>query len=131
MKKAVVIGGSNGIGLAISLNLIDRGYSVKIMDLVAPDENLLEKNIYQFEYCNLMDFQDDQFETLAQDQDISLLMITAGVGRIADFECFHISEIEKILTVDMLSTLKILKIFYKRIKCDSDFYCGVMGSISG
>ena len=49
MKKAVVIGGSNGIGLAISLNLIDRGYSVKIMDLVAPDENLLGKNIYQFD----------------------------------------------------------------------------------
>ena len=32
MKKAVIVGGSNGIGLAISKNLIDRGYFEYIKD---------------------------------------------------------------------------------------------------
>lgn len=33
MKKAVVVGGSNGIGLAIAKNLIARNYHVIILDM--------------------------------------------------------------------------------------------------
>ena len=41
MKKAVIVGGSNGIGLAIARNLADKGYQVCILDRVAPQETAL------------------------------------------------------------------------------------------
>ena len=41
MKKAIVIGGSSGIGLAISKNLIDRGYFLEICDRSGPEKGVL------------------------------------------------------------------------------------------
>ena len=58
-------------------------------------------------------------------------MVTAGIGRIADFQYHHIAEIDKTFTVDSVSTIKIFRIFYERILGKKDFYAGVMGSISG
>lgn len=130
-KKAVVIGGSNGIGLAISSKLIDLGYYVEICDRTGPDETILDPNRCHHNYCDLLELNEDLLYSLAADQDVELLMVTAGVGRIADFQYHHTAEIDKMLTVDAVSTLKIFRIFYDRILHDKTFYAGVMGSISG
>ena len=130
-KKAVVIGGSNGIGLAISKSLIDRGYYLEICDLIAPEEGVLTAESFRYNHCDLLDFDEELFISLAADQDVEVLMITAGIGRIADFYAHHISEIEKMFTVDAVSTLKIFRLFYERILNKDTFYAGVMGSISG
>ena len=74
---------------------------------------------------------EELFNTLANDSDVDLLMVTAGIGRIADFQFHHTAEIEKILMVDTVSTIKLFRIFYDRIMKDETFYAGVMGSISG
>lgn len=129
--KAVVIGGSNGIGLAISSKLIDLGYYVEICDRTGPDETILDPNRYNHNYCDLLELNEDLLYSLAADQDVELLMVTAGIGRIADFQYHHTAEIDKMLTVDAVSTLKIFRIFYDRILHDKTFYAGVMGSISG
>ena len=42
-KKAVIIGGSNGIGLAISKKLLDCGYDLEICDRIPPEEGVLEE----------------------------------------------------------------------------------------
>ncbi len=130
-KKAVVIGGSNGIGLAISASLARQGYFIEICDRIKPEEGALESNCFRFNYCDLLDFQEDLFYNLAMDSDVEIMMITAGVGRVADFQFHHTAEIEKMLTVDTISSIKILRIFYDRILKDEAFYTGVMGSISG
>lgn len=130
-KKAVVIGGSNGIGLAISSKLIDLGYYVEICDRTGPDETILDSNRCHHNYCDLLELNEDLLYSLAADKDVELLMVTAGVGRIADFQYHHTAEIDKMLTVDAVSTLKIFRIFYDRILHDKTFYAGVMGSISG
>lgn len=131
MKKAVIIGGSNGMGLAIAKQL-EKDYYLEICDCVAPEDGMLAQNRYHYNYCDLLDFDDEVFTNLAADEDVKLLMITAGIGRIADFQYHHIAEIEKMLTIDTVSTLKIFRIFYERILDDKkDFYAGVMGSISG
>lgn len=130
-KKAVVVGGSNGIGLAISKNLIDRGYFLEICDRSGPDDGILDSNMFHHNFCDLLDFNEDLFNSLAADQDIDLLMVTAGIGRVADFQFHHTAEIEKMLTVDTVSTIKIFRIFYDHILKDDCFYAGVMGSISG
>lgn len=130
-KKAIVIGGSNGIGLAISINLINRGYFVTILDRQEPDKDFIQNGSYNFLLCDLLFFDEQLFSSIAQDQDIEILMITAGIGRIADFQFHHIAEINNILTVNALSTIKILRLFYDRIIDKKTFYTGVMGSISG
>ena len=131
MKKAVVIGGSNGIGLAISKNLIDKGYFIEICDRLHPEEGILDQGYYRYNYCDLLDFDNRLFSVLSEDKDVEVLMITAGIGRIADFQAHHIAEIEKMLTIDAVSTIKILRIFYERILANNTFFAGVMGSISG
>lgn len=131
MKKAVVVGGSNGIGLAISKNLIDKGYYLEICDRTGPEEGVLNAELFHHNRCDLLDFNEDLFTALAVDQDVVLLMVTAGIGRVADFQAHHIAEIDKMLTIDTVSTLKIFRIFYDRILSKDTFYAGVMGSISG
>lgn len=130
-KKAVIVGGSNGIGLSISKELIDRGYYLEICDRSGPDDDVLNPEYYQHHYCDLLDFDEDLFYSLASDADVELLMVTAGIGRVADFQYHHTAEIEKMLTVDTVSTIKLFRIFYDRILKDEAFYAGVMGSISG
>lgn len=131
MKKAVIVGGSNGIGLAIGRALIDKGYYVEICDKEHPEDGILKPADYEYRYCNLLEFDEDFFSQLALDNTVNILMITAGFGRIADFQFHHIAEIEHILTVDTISTIKIIKCFYERIHSSCPFYTGIMGSISG
>lgn len=131
MKKAVIVGGSNGIGLAISKNLIDKGYFLEICDRSGPEHGILDTWSFHHNYCDLLDFNEELMYSLASDQDVELLMVTAGIGRVADFQAHHTAEIEKILTVDTVSTIKLFRIFYDRIMSKDTFYAGVMGSISG
>ena len=133
VKKAVVVGGSNGMGLAVSVELIRNGYYVEIADLVAPNEDELGSGseAYYYSYTNLLYFDEDLFRRLAEDKDVEVLVITAGIGRIADFEFYHIAEIDKTFTIDTVSTIKILRMFYDRIRSSETFYTAVMGSISG
>ena len=61
-KKAVIVGGSNGIGLAIAKNLIEKNYYVYILDICKPDRNILKgSETYKYCYCNLLDFNEDIF----------------------------------------------------------------------
>ena len=131
MKKAVIVGGSNGIGLAISKNLLERGYFLEICDRCSPEEGILPIDSFHYNYCDLFDFDEELFVSLATDHDVELLMITAGIGRVADFQAHHIAEIDRMLTIDTISTIKIFRIFYDRILGTDIFYAGVMGSISG
>ena len=131
MKKAVVVGGSNGIGLAISKNLIGRGWRVLILDRTEGDCALLPGGGWEYRPFDLTDYDDAVLEAVAADGDVGLVMITAGIGRIADFQFFHPSEIERTIDIDTVGTLKVLRAFYDRILSKESFYAGVMGSIAG
>ena len=132
-NKAVIVGGSNGIGLAIGINLIKRGYFLEILDVIAPDEGLFEgfSKDYSYHYCNLLDFNTELFEELSKDDGIDFLMIATDIGRVSDFEYLHIAEIDKTLCINAVSAMKIIRVFYDRIKSNVSFYCGVMGAIAG
>lgn len=131
MRKAVIVGGSNGIGLAISKCLVSQGYNLIILDLKEPEGCILPKNSYTYQYFNMLDYDYAAIEELSHDRDIELLMITAGIGRVADLEYLHPAEIHNLITIDLDSTLRIIRIFYDRINSDKNFYTGVMGSIAG
>lgn len=131
MKKALIVGGSNGIGLAIANKLMLNGYYVIIADKKEPDILLNDNNSYTYYFCDLLDFDDKFFEDLSNDESIDVLMITAGFGRVANFEFIHQAEISNMFQVNAASCIKILSYFYKRIKSSEKFYCGIMGSIAG
>ena len=130
-KTAVVIGGSNGIGLGISVQLLQDGYRVHILDICPPDQKLLPEGQYMYQHCNLLELNEQVIEHLAEDQSVELVMITAGIGRVANFEYLHPAEIQKLMQINSVSAMKIIHAFYGRIKSNQDFYCGIMGSIAG
>lgn len=131
MKKAVVIGGSNGIGLAVTKNLIEKDYFVYILDICSPEDSTIPMNCYSYHYFNMLDIDYEAIDSFANNTDCSLIMITAGFGRVARFECFHQSEIKAMMTVNATATIEIIRAFYDRINSKDRFYCGVMGSIAG
>lgn len=128
----MVVGGSNGIGLALVKQLISLDYHVLICDLCAPDASLAAyEDKYTYYPCNLLFFDEPLFRAFADDSEISCLFLTAGIGRVADFDDLHIAEIERVLRVNAIASLKIVRVFYDRIKSRTPFFCGLMGSIAG
>lgn len=125
INQALIIGGSSGIGLALSLKLLELKKRVIIVDKNKPDfedDNLL------YLPCNLInnnyDFLDDCYE-------IDTLIVTAGFGRITNFETILPQEIYNSFQVNAVSVSTILNYFFSRMKKQEDFYCAVLGSIAG
>ena len=131
MKKALVVGGSNGIGLAIVRKLADLGYYVYILDRQEPQAALLPESGTEYQHCDLLELDQEQIREFAQMPELQLLFVTAGYGRMADFEWFHPAEIDRMLRVNAISSIQILRLFYDRISSRELFFCGVMGSIAG
>lgn len=129
MSKALIIGGSNGIGLAIASSLYNQGVQITILDICPPDKSIEPKCNYK--KCNLLDFDESVFDEYIKDESLKYLVVTAGFGRIADFEKIHISEIEKLMSLNATAVIKILNLFYGRIKSEKSFYTMIMGSIAG
>ena len=127
MSKSIVIGGANGIGLAIAIQLAKaEASSVVIIDRVQPDVALPE-NI-TWEYGNLLD---TDLSMLEQHGDADGLVFTAGFGRVAPFETIVETEIYNQFQVNAISPINVLRHFYPRMREDKPFYCAVMGSIAG
>ena len=128
MKKAAVIGGSNGIGLAVVQRLMGEGYHVRILDVCPPAQL---RGDYDYLACDLLELDQDLIKSVAADEELELLMVTAGIGRVADFEYLHPAEIDKLMRIDAVSTIQIFRLFYERIRSDRPFYSGVVASIAG
>ena len=127
MKEALVFGGSNGIGLAITLELQKKGYFVNIVDK-AQNDMLVEYDNIRFCQANLLN---PDFSFLEQYKDIDTLVITAGFGRITPFEELLDQEIQNDFQVNSIAAIRIIHFFFTKMKQKAPFYCAVMGSIAG
>lgn len=127
MKAASVIGGSNGIGLAIALELQKRGGLVHVVD---KERNPLFDGFsnIRFHQANLLD---TDYSFLDECHDIDTLVITAGFGRIAPFDEILEPELRNCLTVNSVAVISILHHFFPQMKQREPFHCAVMGSIAG
>ena len=125
MKEALIIGGSNGIGLSIVTQL--KGYDViHIVDKVEPAIALPSHIKYKQFDLTMPDYSFfDQFGN------ISLLMITAGFGKLALFEELSEDYIVNSFHVNTVSAIRLIHHFYDKLKGQEDFLCGIMSSIAG
>lgn len=126
MKRVLIVGGANGIGLSIAKQLtaketIDKVY---IIDKAAMAEEHREPKIGSFEF----DLTNSDYSRFT---DIDGLMITAGFGRLALFEDIPEKMIESYFQVNTIAAIRVIKHFYGRLLSTEDFFCGVMVSIAG
>ncbi len=124
MRKALVIGGSNGIGLAI-VHALSHYDEVYIIDRAAPDIALPPNT-----YVELKDLTDSDYSIFDKHLDADLVMITAGIGRLSLFEDIPEEMIQKYFAVNTIPVMRIAKIFYQKLKNEKPFRFGVMVSIS-
>lgn len=129
MKRVLVVGGANGIGLSIAKVLtaktdIEKVYIVDKAPLSpAYQEEKIES--YQFDLTSADYSVFDRFE------DIDGLIITAGFGRLALFNDIPEEMIATYFNVNTIAVIRVIKHFYKKLLSRDDFYCGVMVSIAG
>ena len=84
---------------------------MKVLGIHEPDNT----SDCEYDYCDLRYPDMSKLEALAHDEDINMLFISSGIGRAADFQYFSIPEIEKALTIDTVSVIKILRVFYDKL----------------
>lgn len=126
MKKAMIIGGSNGIGLAIALELSQSCENVIVVDRVAPSIALPSN--CSFCKANLLS---GDFSFLSDYEDINTLVITAGFGRVAAFDSITPAEITNSFKVNTIAAFQIIHHYFERMLHPEPFFCAVMGSIAG
>lgn len=127
MKKSLVIGGSNGIGLAFALQLAKQ-YSVHVVILDKDEPGIQLPEQVSYRYLNLLD---GDLSLLDEYNDIDMLVFTAGFGRVAPFETIVETEVRNQFQVNAISPIAVLRHFYPRMMQAQPFYCAVMGSIAG
>lgn len=125
-KVALIIGGSNGIGLSIATQLKKNYDKIYIVDKSLPSCNL-GSNVEYIKF-NLLN---DDYSIFNNFKDINTLVITSGFGRVSAFEDLNESEIINNFKVNTIGIIRIVKIFYDKLCNDKDFNCAIMGSIAG
>ncbi len=136
MKKALIVGGNSGIGLAIAVNLFIRGYAKLYIigkEELAP-RDVPEAIREKFLSCTtsyIVDLTHEKYDVFDEVRDIDTLVISAGFGRVCGFESLHEKEISNIIKCNQLAAIQIIKKYYGMICSDKSFYTLVMGSIAG
>ncbi len=129
IKRILVVGGANGIGLSIAQELASRDTTEKvyIVDKAAPQEQYTHPKIESFQF----DLTSTDYTFFDRFADINAMMITAGFGRIALFKDLTEKHIVDSFNVNTIPVLRLIKRFYDKLESEEDFYCGVMDSIAG
>ena len=129
MREALVVGGANGIGLAIATLLAQDAENGKIYIVDRVDVDSQYANA-KFEYRNF-DLRSEDFSLFDEFKGVDTLMITAGFGRLAHFAEVEEEHIVDSFSVNTTAVVRIIRHFYDRLLGNKEFYCGVMGSIAG
>lgn len=126
IKSALIVGGSNGVGLALAQSLLKEDYDeIIIADKVQP---CLDNEKIKYVKVNLTGRDYSVFKDYTY---VDTLIITAGFGRPSLFKTFTIKEIQNGFDVNTISVISIIRQFYDRLLSTEDFNCLVMGSIAG
>ena len=129
MKRVLIVGGANGIGLSIGKILASRDEveRVYIVDKARLKPDYQDDKITSFQF----DLTHSDYSIFDQFTDIDGLMITAGFGHLALFDDIPEELIPAYFNVNTIAVIRVIKHFYDKLLGDKDFFCGVMVSIAG
>lgn len=129
MKRLLVVGGANGIGLSIATEVAKKDDCEKVFIVdkveVAPENMKPKFEAFQF------DLTSDDYSFFKRFKDIDSLMITAGFGKLALFKDVPESYIASSFAVNSVAPIRLVHHFMEKLQSAEDFYCGVMVSIAG
>ncbi|MCQ2217110.1 MAG: SDR family NAD(P)-dependent oxidoreductase [Paludibacteraceae bacterium] len=129
MRRVLVVGGANGIGLSIATELAKR-QEVELIYIV--DKAIVSSEFMNAKFkCFQFDLTSTDYSIFDDFSDIDSLMITAGFGKLSLFKDVEESHIITSFNVNTISVMRIIKHFYNKLEEKEDFYCGVMVSIAG
>lgn len=129
MKKALIVGGANGIGLAIATQLAkcDDYEKIYILDkAVVADEFLHSKFV-----SIMFNLASEDYTIFDSFKDVDTLVITAGFGKLNLFKDVSEQYISNSFAVNSIAPIRIIHHFMDKLLNDKDFYCGIMVSIAG
>lgn len=129
MKRILIVGGANGIGLSIAVLLASRPETEKVY--IVDKAPLAEEYHYQKIENIEFDLTTEDYSLFDRYDDIGGLIITAGFGRLALFEDIPEEMIATYFNVNTIAVIRVIKHFYDKLLSKDDFYCGVMVSIAG
>lgn len=129
IKRVLVVGGANGIGLSIATELAkqDEVEKVYIVDKAPLSEEYINSKFESFQF----DLTNEDYSFFDRFTDINALMITAGFGKLALFKDVPESHIINSFNVNTIPVMRLVHKFYGKLEAKDDFYCGVMVSIAG
>lgn len=129
MKEALIVGGANGIGLAIATELSKRSdvETIYIVDKAKLDEENNNPKFKSYEF----DLMSDDYSIFNRFGNIDTLIITAGFGRLSLFRDIDERHIIDSFNVNTIAVIRIIKLFYYKLESKDDFRCMVMVSIAG
>lgn len=129
IKRILVVGGANGIGLAIAHMLAQRELTEKVyvVDKAPFQDQYVHPKIEAFQF----DLTSADYTFFDRFDDINALMVTAGFGKLALFKDIPEQHIIDSFNVNTIPVLRLMKRFYNKLESTDDFYCGVMDSIAG
>ena len=111
--KALVVGGSSGIGLSIVLNLLGKGEceGIYVMDK-APFPEAYADNRVTYIPCDL---SVGDYSCLKDADDIQALYITAGFGHLKFFQELSEEYVQNSFSVNAVAPIQIIHHYYDRM----------------
>lgn len=126
IKKAVVIGGTSGLGRSFAEALADAGTQVIAFGRRLPDA---PHEGVEYRRLNLLSGDFSPIEAALESADA--LIYAAGLGRIAPFEQLTDGELTALFRTNAEAFARVLRLCMPRLLDARDFYCAAMGSIAG
>jgi len=129
IKRILIVGGANGIGLSMAHELAKREETeqIYIVDKAPLQEEYAHSKIESFHF----DLTSEDYSFFDRFTDINALMITAGFGKLSLFKDISEQHIIDSFNVNAIPVLRLIKRFYPKLEAENGFYCGIMASISG
>ena len=129
MRRVLVVGGSSGIGLSLVLTLSQREdvEQVLVLDRQLFPERYSSPKVQSWQ-VDVAELDYNWLDTLPA---IDGLFITAGFGQLGMLQDFDDAYIERIMTVNAMAPIRLIRHYYSCLLGKDSFTCAVMSSIAG